>query len=202
MAMIRINLVPASLQKRKKSRIFDQIFKDLPLEIIVGVLGGFLAILIVLHLLLQMVVFVRWASYNRYKDRWESMAPQKEKIDRIMSELQGLRKKISEIENITVDRRISWAEKLNIISDEIPSGAWIERISVRGNAFSVEGNTVSRRHDEMISVSIFNSNLKAQERFMVGLDTIDVGSIQRRTIHSVGAANFIISAKINEKFIQ
>jgi Tfp pilus assembly protein PilN len=202
MAIININLVPSSLQKRKKAQFVDQVLRQVPLEIIIGIIGGVVIFLLFVHFFLQIAIFVQLGSHTQLKDEWTSMAPHKERIDIIMSELQVLRKKISEIDSVTIAKRILWSEKLNIISDDIPSGVWLEKISLKRDIFHIEGNAVSRLNDEMLSVSSFSSILKSCDRFMLGFDSVDVGSIQRRNINSVGAANFIISAKINEKFFQ
>ena len=198
--MIRINLVPEELQKKKKGRIFKKIFKSIPLEILVGVAAGVLIFLISVHILLQMTIFFKLASYGRQKSLCASIAPEKGRVDKVLENLQILRKKINIVEKITVEKRISWAEKINVISDTIPQGVWLDKVSLSKNVFLIKGSAVSKKNDEMTSVGNFSSNLKKQKEFMIGLEDIEVGSIQRRNIHSTQIADFVITLRLDEKF--
>jgi len=197
--MIDINFVPDSLQKNKKSQLFKTVFKNIPLEIVVGAAGGIVVLLIAVHILLQVTIFIRWASYSHLNSRWASVSKEKEVVDVVLQELQDLRKKTKDIEQITTEKRISWAEKLNKISDAIPSGVWLQRVSLTSDIFLIEGSAVSKRHDEMISVGNFSSNLKKEKDFMKGLDDIEVSSIQRRMVNSIEVADFVISVKLEDE---
>ncbi|MDP8265476.1 MAG: PilN domain-containing protein [Candidatus Aceula meridiana] len=197
--MININLVPESLQKKKKSQFFKTILRDIPLEIVIGAAGGILVLLVIMHILLQGIISVRFISHARLSGQWASIAEKKGEVDAILQELQDLRKKINDIEQVTVEKRISWAEKLNCISDKIPSGVWLQRVSLASDIFLIEGSAVSRRQDEMISVGNFSSNLKKEKDFMKGLDDIEVSSIQRRMVNIIEVADFVISVKLEDE---
>lgn len=197
--MININLVPDSLQKKKRSQLFKTVLKNIPLEIVIGAAGGIVVLLVAVHIILQMTIFARLASHAHLRGRWATVSKEKGRVDKVLQELQDLRKKTSDIEQITTEKRISWAEKLNMISDNIPSGVWLQRVSLEADIFFIEGSAVSKRHDEMISVGNFSSNLKKEKDFMKGLDDIEVGSIQRRMVHSVDVADFVISIKLEDE---
>ena len=154
--MIRINLVPEELQKKKKGQIFKKILKSIPLEILVGSIAGVLILLVGVHVLLQMTIFLKLASYGRQKARWVSIAPEKGHVDKVLENLQILRKKINIVEKITVEKRISWAEKINVISDIIPQGVWLDKVSLSKNVFLIKGSAVSKKNDEMTSVGNFS----------------------------------------------
>jgi len=124
----------------------------------------------------------------------------KGRVDKVLENLQILRKKINIVEKITVEKRISWAEKINVISDIIPQGVWLDKVSLSKNVFLIKGSAVSKKNDEMTSVGNFSSNLKKQKEFMIGLEDIEVGSIQRRNVHSTQIADFVITLRLDEKF--
>ncbi|MDD3374849.1 MAG: PilN domain-containing protein [Candidatus Omnitrophica bacterium] len=198
--MIKINLIPEELQKKKKGQIFKKILKVIPLETLVGTAAGVLILLIGVHVLLQISIFLKLASYGQHKAHWTSIAPEKGSVDKVLENLQILKKRIDVVEKITVEKRIFWAEKLNAISDAVPQGVWLDKISLSKNIFLIKGSAVSKKNDEMTSVGNFSSSLKEREEFMFGLQDIEVGSIQRRDIHSTQIADFVITLRLDEKF--
>ena len=198
--MIRINLISEELQKKGKDRILKKILKAIPLEILVGIGAGVLIFLVCAHVLLQMTIFLKLATHGQKKAHWTSIAPEKGRVDKVLENLQVLQKRIDVVEEITVEKRIFWAEKLNIISDALPQGVWLDKISLSKNIFLIKGSAVSKKNDEMTSVGNFSSALKKQEEFMRGLQDIEVGSIQRRNIHSTQVADFVMTLRIDEKF--
>ncbi len=198
--MIKINLVPEDLQKKQKGQAFQQVLKGVPLEVLVGVSVGVIVFLVVIHIALESLIFVNLINHQNQKSEWSSIAPERERVDKVLENLDILRKKIDAVEKITVEQRISWSEKLNVISNVMPQGVWLEKISLSDNVFLIRGSAVSKKSDEMTIVGNFSSNLKKQKEFMDGLQDIEVGSIQRRNIQSTQVADFVISLKLDEKF--
>ena len=194
--MIDINLVPENLRKKRKSQLLTAAF-NIPQEAIIGLVGGLFVLLLLVHVLFQFIIFIKYAQHSRYKNHWERIAPEKTKADLVVNELRGLQAKIKSIENITSGKRVFWAEKLNDISDGIPRGVWLNKISVEDKVVIIEGSAVSKLQDEMISmVGTFAANLKQQRKFMADLANLEVGSIQRRKSQIAEVADFTITAKL------
>lgn len=197
--MMNINLVPESLRKQKKNFWVKKVLRSLPLEIIVGVMGGVFVILVATHILLQGIIFVQLGSHSRVKTNWEQLLPQKRQVDQVLQDIAFLRENISSVEKVTTKRRTLWAPKLNVISDQIPPGVWLQRVSLEGNTLMIMGSSVSKQGNEMISVSNFGSNVKSQDIFMHNVSNIEVSSIKRRMVKDIMAADFTISVKIDER---
>jgi Tfp pilus assembly protein PilN len=194
--MIDINLVPPHLRKKKKSSLRATF--NMPKETIVGLIGGLLVLLLLVHVILQAFIFIKYAQHKNYQTRWESISPDKEKVDVIINELRSLQAKTKAVYEISYDKRISWAPKLNALSDNIPREVWLTRIFLEDNALLIQGSAVSKVRNEMISVGNFVSNLKEQKNFQEDLATVELGSIQRRNIKAVEVVDFVITAKLAE----
>lgn len=194
--MIEINLVPPHLRKKKKSSLGAAF--NIPKETIIGLIGGLLVLLLLSHIVLQALIFVRYAQHKSYQKQWESINPDKEKVDVIISELRSLQAKTKALNEITYDKRTLWAPKLNTLSDNIPREVWLTRISLENETLLIQGSAVSKVRNEMVSVGNFVSTIKEQKGFQEDLATMELGSIQRRNIKAVEVVDFVITAKLTE----
>ncbi len=169
---------------------------NLPKEALVGLVGGLFIFLFMIHFLLQIVIFVKFAEHKKGKRQWERLLPEKSKVDVVIGELRSLQNKINSIEKVTTEKRISWSQKLNDVSDSITKGIWLNKISIDGKMLLIDGSAVSKAKDEMTSVGNFASNLKNKSTFISGLQNFELGSIQRRQLKNVDLVDFVITAKL------
>jgi len=192
--MIEINLAPPHLRKKKKKGLVSSL--NIPREAIIGLIGGLFVLLILVHVVLQVIIFYKYALNKSYQKQWESILPNKEKVDVVMSGLRLFQGQTKSLSAITSGQRILWAPKLNAISDSIPREVWLSRLFFNEKSLLIQGSAVSKVKNEMISIGSFVSNLKKQENFMNGLSGVELGSIQRRKIRSVEVVDFIITSKL------
>ena len=195
--MIEINLVPQQLRKRRKKDhgLLPQGL-NIPKEVMIGLVGGFFSILIIISVLFQVTIFLRLAYLKSLRKQWQEVLPTKTNVDRVTNQLRTLQGKVKSIESIVGVDKISWAQKLNDISEVLPRGVWLTRIVATKQRLVIEGSAIGKGKDEMINVHNFASNLKGQEQFMKNLNDLEVGSIQRRSIKMVEIADFSITAKV------
>jgi len=151
---------------------------------------------IFVHVGLLVININRLAKHKALSDKWVEILPAKENVDKIISQLRDFQKKQNAIESLTKKSEVSWSEKINIISDSIPRGVWLKRISLTEDILFIEGSAISRQNNEMINVHAFTSNLKKSSRFLMQFDDLELGSIQRRKIHRIEIADFLISSKL------
>ena len=194
--MIDINLLPDHLKNKKRHLAFSLASYGIPKEAMVGLVGGLTALMVLIIILLQIVIFSKWAQRASLKKQWEAVQPEKQVVDKVLMELRMLKNKLESIDKVTTGKRIFWSPKLNAISDSVPRGVWLNRISLDEQILLLDGSAVSKIQDEMISVGDFITNLKSQKAFMEHLDSIDVSSIQKRQIKSVQVADFLITVKL------
>ena len=196
--MININLIPEQLRKKSKGALFSTEAFNIPREALIGLIGGLAVILICVHAILQVTIFIKFFQHAQQKKQWDAISPQKQRVDVVLNELRSLQNKIKAVEQITTGGRISWAEKLNDISDSLPKGIWLTKLSLGEKILLIDGCVVSRDKGEISSVGHFVSELKKRKGFMQGVQNkhIEVGSIQKRKIQTVELADFLITVKL------
>ncbi len=192
--MIDINLIPPNLRKKRKGQ-FAIGQSTLPLEVIIGIGGGFLAFLFLLHVTLFLVDMSKKAYKMSLQKQWDNMSPAKQKFDAMVNDMHSLQSKQKTIEDLVGSSRILWSQKLNILSDLLPRGVWLRKMELQDSLLLVEGSAISRKNEEMTNVHSFASSLKANKDFMDHFSDLELGAIQTRTIGKVEIADFIFKTK-------
>lgn len=118
--------------------------------------------------------------------------PKSAEVARVSEEIKKREEEQSVFEGL-FGKRIIWAEKLNIISNELPSGIWLKRLIVTEELFSLQGVAVSLRAEEMDLIGSFLGNLKTEQGFYADFSDLAVKSIQRRSIKVVEVVDFTIA---------
>ncbi len=192
--MININLIPPHLRKKPKSKLIGKM--NIPLEIIIGSGGGLLVLLGVIHVLLLFINIGKLAQHKSLQSQWEAMRPGKENVDSVVNEMRIFQGKYNVIEEIAGKATLSWAQKLNILSDSLPRGIWLKKISLDDGMLFIEGSAIPKETTEIISIHRLTSNLKADPKFSEHFTDLELGSIQRRKIKTVEIADFVITMKV------
>jgi hypothetical protein len=194
--MIDINLVPEQLRKRRKSELLSGGVFNIPKEVMVGVGGGIIALLLATDVLFFLAKVVKFIQYQHAKAKWEAILPDKSNTDAIKKELQDLQKEVKSMKDIMEGHNAVWSQKLNAISNGLPRGIWLRKLTLNDKQFFIEGTTASKEQNGMINVGDFVSNLKKDEEFMKNFDSVEVDNIQRRKNETLEVADFTILARL------
>ena len=194
--MIDINLIPDHLRKTRRNKALSAASFRIPQEMVIGLAGGLIFLLILIHSVLLVVSWMKTQQYAKLKKQWEEILPAKQRVDAVLKEGRILSNKIDAIDKVTTGKKVSWAQKLNDISDNLPRGVWLNKVSVGQKVLLIDGSAVSRTKEEMTNVGNFASNLKSCKTFMKGLENIELGSIQRRSVKSVEIVDFLITVRV------
>ncbi|MDP2938776.1 MAG: PilN domain-containing protein [Candidatus Omnitrophota bacterium] len=194
--MIDINLLPEKF--RKKRRVIEREVLVFPKEIIVGLIGGLICLLIITHLILLTFLFSKKMQLSHLTKDWEKILPAKKEIDVFKNEIDSIESRMKSIALIRSGKKISWSQELNKISDCMVRGLWLTRIYFGEGLLKIEGSGVSQKGQELINVGKFTSNLKEDKRFYEGLISLELTNIVRRNIKSTEVVDFIITASIKE----
>ncbi|MEW5895481.1 MAG: PilN domain-containing protein [Candidatus Omnitrophota bacterium] len=202
--MIDVNLMPGDKRKRRNRNGLLPSGFVLPREVIIGLIGGFLVVLSLWHILLQVIVISRYVQLKGLEGRWEKLLPEKTEVDALIKELTQRQARIKTINQVRGDQGISWAQKLQAISMELPRGVWLRNLLFDEGTLLINGSSVSKHKVEMINVHTFVSKLKEDAGFMKGVQAVELESIKNREVAQVTVADFIIRVvfeedKINEK---
>lgn len=118
--MIEINLLPPEIKKKKRKI-------ELPDVSFLPIVTGLLGVIIIIHLLLGVTLSFKTKSLNRLEKKWQTALPDKQKADKMKTELTVMRGKIDAIDKLIKNRR-SWAQRLNDISDAMIPGVWLNKL--------------------------------------------------------------------------
>ncbi len=194
--MIDINLVPENLRNKQKSIL--ELTSQIPMDLIIGILGGVLAFLIIVHILLLGVNVIKIVQYKSLQSHLAKIKQEKEKVDGLITDMRTFQAKTKSIEGITSGKAILWSEKLNIISDSLAKGVWLSKIDLNDDELLIQGRALSRKNEQMINVHTFAANLKANARFLERFEDLDVGSIQLQRVGETEVANFMITCHLKK----
>ena len=194
--MIVINLVPEHLRKKSARGVLSSIGLDIPQEILLGVGGAFITLLVIAHVLLLAAQSAQGMRLGLVKVRWEKLSPDRNRIDAIGTELMGLRKKVATITGLTSTGTGPWSRKMNVLSDALPKGVWLKKINLDNGTLTLEGSVFSKARNEIVTVGNFVANLKKEGAFADDFSSIEVQSIQRGKRGPTEVADFVITAKL------
>jgi Tfp pilus assembly protein PilN len=194
--MITINLVPDDKRRRRRRGGLLPAGFVLPREVVIGLIGGFLVLLALWHVLLQGMIVVKYIQLKGQQSRWEKILPEKIEVDKVIKGLQDRQARIKTIESVKADQNISWAKKLQAISDGLPHGTWLRKISFENQDILINGSSVSKHKVEMITVHGFVKQLKESGLFMEGILDVELESIKSRQIGEISVADFVIRATL------
>lgn len=166
------------------------------MEIIIGCSAGLVMLLLLIHVLLFLLSVRKLAYHQILKNKWESMASDKENVDTVISEMRGVQGKYKAIEEIVTKGGVSWAHKLSLLSDNLPRGMWLTKLTLNEDVLVIDGSAISRDTNEIINVHRLTVNLKENEEFMSDFADLELTSIQRRKIKNVEIADFVLTMKL------
>lgn len=188
-------MIPYSLRKKQKGKFSLKGF-NIPLEVSIGLGGGLIVLLILAHIALVVVNVRNLAQHKKLQKELGALLPQKQKVEKVLNELRTLQGTQQAMQNILPERKIFWAQKLNILSDSIPRGVWLRRVRLEEDVLFIEGSAISTDNEAIINVHKFASNLKSQQNFLEQFNDMDLGSIQRRKVKQVEIADFLITVRL------
>ncbi len=193
--MIDINLIPANLRKNGKENA-NALNLNFPQEVLVGVGSGLIVLMLLAHLVLGGMWLLGMKNLFYYQAQWQKVLPDKNEMDSINKESGTLKKKIGTIADMTTKKIVPWAPKFNAISDDLPKGLWIRKMTLDKTALTIEGSVVSKSQNEINNVGLFLFSLKQNDSFMKDFSSLEVNSIQRDKNNAVEVTDFTAMAKL------
>jgi Tfp pilus assembly protein PilN len=193
--MVDINLIPQSLRKAGKEGALPAV-KIAP-EIVLGVGSGLVLFLVAVHLVLGFFWLIAFGQMAAHNAQWQKLAPDKQALDAISSQSADFKKKEKVLSDLTT-KSMLWAPKFNAISDALPKGVWIRRMTFDKTGLSIDGSVVSRTESGISNVGLFVSNLRQDNGFIKDFAFLEVNSIQRGKMGSVDVTQFTVMAKLKD----
>jgi hypothetical protein len=136
--MIEINLLPKEFRKKRKTKSsVSYAFPVVPTAV------GVVVFTLVLHAVLVGVTFVKNRQTVRYEEVWGKIAPDKEKFDKVSSEVAKMEKALKFVKGVS-SSEISWYRLMGGLNKAVVPGVWLSRLNleVNGKNFSYRDPSV------------------------------------------------------------
>src|SRR5690349_13528967 len=98
--MLDINLVPYNLRRKKRKSMLPEGLQ-IPTEIIFGLGGGFLVLILGVHIFFQLMIFTKFVQRTQYKTALDKISADKTNVDNIVNESRTMQANVKNIEEIT-----------------------------------------------------------------------------------------------------
>lgn len=197
--MIEINLLPEELRgKIKVKAAAAPAGAAAGLKKAVYIVPVFFGVLLCLHayLLARNIMYAR--QLRALNNKWLSAEPQRKALDKFNKDYSVSSQDASAVAGL-LKERLLWAPKLEAISLALPAGVWLAELSLAADNFSLQGSALSLQKNEMTLISDFLEKLKGDEAFFNDFASLELGSVQRRTLGTYEIADFVLSGKLKRK---
>jgi Tfp pilus assembly protein PilN len=195
--MIEVNLLPPRFKRKRRAPALDIL--QLPKEDTVLIVGALAVLLIMVHIFLAGLLVVQKIRLSGLNKRYEKISAPKKEVDDLKRQITQIESKTDFFTAVTTkSRRILLAQKLNQISDFLPPGVWLTKLTYVDDRIMVGGSAISKKGEEMVTIGKFASALKNDPSFTKEFANIELSYINRRLIKSVELADFTISCSLKE----
>ena len=156
------------------------------------------AVLIFAHICLAAVGIAKSFQFSQLNSKWKKLKPQREQLNNLKKEYDVVTSGAKVMQELN-SRRLNWSEKLNRLSQDLPSGIWFNEILASRKEFVLKASAVSLQKEEMSLINKFIDSLKNDTRFLRDFNKLELGSVQKKSIGGYDVVDFILTAKLKAK---
>ncbi len=201
--MIEINLLPEELKVKTRAHNPEQVMgKGAVLfsqdQLFIYAIPVLFGLLISLHLFLALSVISKNMHLKSLNGKWLSSAPQRIKLDEFNKVYSGTIKDAN-LAKLLSSQRVLWAQKLNELSLNLPSGVWFNEISISRKNIIIQGSGISLQKEEVSLINKLLDNLKASSEFSKDFISFELSSVQKKNIGSYDIADFVLTGTLKPR---
>lgn len=185
--MIEINLLPEEIKPAKTRLAFDprQLLLGLPVILIVLIIAHF-------NVIAQSIGVNK--KYSILNKEWKETAGQREALKLSKDKFAAGAGAVGFAQ--AAKSRITWAQKLALLSVNLPQGVWLNELAVNDKNFTLKGSVVSQDKQEMGLINEFLNNLKQDKVFFNGFTSLELGPAQREMVVSTERVDFTFNGQL------
>jgi len=186
--MIEINLLPEELKTKAKraSAAENRFLYSIPL---------LLAVLICVHIYLAMLILTKSYKLHVLNNTWDGLGPQRKALEDFHKKYDVVASDAKAIQQLA-EQKINWSEKLNKLSLILPPGVWFNELIISARDFVLRGSVVSLQKEEMSLIKQFIDGLKKDNNFFKDFVSLELSSVQRRTIGGYDILDFNLDGSL------
>ena len=193
--MIEINLLPEELKAKSKAKKFGV---GIEIKYFLYLIPFVVGLLICVHIYLAILNITKNNQLRTLNNKWQELQPQRKILEDFNKEYAILSEDAAAIQQLT-KQRINWAEKLNKLSVNLPSGIWFNEISISSRDFTLQGSVVSLQKEELSLINKLIDSLKNDTTFFKDLNNLELSSVQKKIIGGYYIADFILQGTLKSK---
>lgn len=199
--MIEIDLLPEELKAghkgktKKPAAAISAGLADFKVRNLIYLIPLALGILICTHIYLGLMYFVKTGVLRQLANKWQGLEQQRSALEVFNSEYAVISEDAKAIQQIS-QSRINWAQKLNLLSLGLPPGVWYNEISVSPKELILQGTVVALQKEEMALINKLISSLKNDPNFFKDFNSLELSSVQKRTVGSYDTFDFILQGAL------
>ncbi len=202
--MIEINLLPEELRVKTKGRAPEAVQVANPQvlaqdQIFVYAIGLVLVLFILAHFYFVALSLSRNGKLASLNRRWQGLAQQRKALDEFNGEASPAGGGDSAVVSQLSRQRVLWAQKLNILSLELPSGVWFNDITINARSITIQGSVISLQKEEISLIDKLMDSLKTDPEFSKDCSGFELGKIQKRTVGGYDIADFVLTGNLKPR---
>jgi Tfp pilus assembly protein PilN len=195
--MIQINLLPEELRTAVKAKAAFPVFKP-EAKYLFYLPALLLAVFAACHLILAVWQIARNFQYAALERKWKQMEPQRKQLEAFNQEYSLSLQNTREIQQLA-GQSAAWAQKLNRLSADLPSGVWFNELGVSQKELTLNCSVVSLQKDEMGAIQRFIDILKGDAAFIKDFAGLELGSVQKKVLGSYDIVDFTLTCPLKGK---
>jgi len=184
--MLEINLLPEELQKKNKATGIET-------EYFLYIGQWLITIFLAIHIILGGLWIFKTLQLKILNYNWQKLVPQR----KILASLKGSAGAAAEAR--LSDQLISWSEKLNKLSECLPSGIWFNNFLLSPKELVLKCSVISLSKEEMLLINQFLSDLKKDTAFYKDFAKIELGAMNKKTYGSYEVLDFVLTFPLKGK---
>lgn len=201
--MIEINLLPEELRIKTKAKAVEQITVNKPMvfsqdQLFVYAIPVLLGLLICANVYFLFVATLKNGELVALNSKWMDAAPQKKVLDEY-NDVYSTVSQDASLAALLNSKRTLWAQKLNELSLNLPSGVWFNEVIISAKEIIIRGSVISLAKEEVNLINKFLENLKADNEFSKDFISFELSNVQKKSVGGYDIADFILTGALKAR---
>jgi Tfp pilus assembly protein PilN len=204
--MIEINLLPEELKIKTKGRSLEAAVGTNPAglagdQMFIYAVGLVLMLFILAHFYFVFLSLSKNGKLVSLNRQWSGLLQQRKALEEFNQGSSGGTGQGQDFAAVMelVRQRIFWAQKMNSLSLDLPSGVWFDNIALNGKNITIQGSVISLQKEEVDLIDKLLENLKSDAGFSNDFSGFELSKIQKRNVGGYDIADFILVGSLKPR---
>jgi len=201
--MIEINLLPEELRVKTKTKSPEREVVSRPAvfsqeQLFIYAIPILLGVLVCVHAYFAVISIFKNSQLVTLNRKWIELEPQKHALDEFNNAYSTTSADASLVALLN-SKRVLWAQKLNKLSLNLPSGVWFNEIKISAKDMIIQGSVISLTKEEVNLINRLLENLRKDSEFSKDFVSFELSNVQKRNVGGYDIADFILTGALKAK---